>query len=137
MEEPNFISRPYGEKAGDFQLVEEWGKSHGSVHFVETLLPPVGLMVEDDQGPIAVAWLHLSAGIGVGIVEHLFTRPGLDFKRAGDAVGYLVGCLKEVARSHDYGVLMAFTHPGIARAAMQHGFVRGNTNLTQLFLRTD
>lgn len=137
MEESNFHSRAYGERAGDFQLVEEWGKSHGCVHFVETLLPPIGLMVEDDHGPIAVAWLHLSAGIGVGIVEHLFTRPGLDLRQAGDAVGHLIGCLKLIARSHDYGVLMAFTHPGIARAAMQHGFVRANTNLTQLLLRTD
>ena len=135
MEEPNFTSRHYGTKVGDFQMVEEWGRSHGCVHFVETLLPPVGVIVEDEQGPIAVAWLHLSAGIGVGIVEHLFTRGGLGFREAGDATGYLIGCLKEIARAHDYGVLMAFTHPPIARAAMQHGFVRANTNLTQLFLR--
>jgi len=125
--------RAYGEGLGDFQLIEGWMKAHGQSGFMEAKTPPTGVIVECDGEPVAAAWVYLSYGIGVGIIETLVTAPALSLSASFDAVGHAVESLKVIAKANDCGFLMGFTTPALARcASKRHGFTETNFNLTQI-----
>lgn len=137
MSEPLFQIRQYGEKLGDYQMIDGWRRAHGHGQFIETLLPPIGVIAELDGVALSACWLHLSAGIGVGILEHLSTAPGLSPMQASTAIGHCLEALKQIAKEHDYGALIGFTHAAIARyACNHHGFTQGNTGLVQIITPT-
>lgn len=63
----------------DFSTVEQWAKSRNMV-IVPQLLSPNGFLVEDDEGPLMVAWVYLLFDCPVAMVDHLFTRPNTGLK---------------------------------------------------------
>ena len=110
-----FTVREYGQQRGDWQKVDEWWQAHRSdIRLVETLLPPLGVMVELNGVPVAAMWLHLSAGIGVAFLENPVTSPGLTPREAITAMGIALGALKSAAKKHNYGVMVANAPIGIA-----------------------
>lgn len=100
----------------DWPLVLEWWEAHqGPRRIYEALLPPIGLIVEREGAPIAALWCHLSVGIGVAFLEHPVTRPGLHLLESAAAMSAAIDAMEEICRTHDYGLLIANTLPGIAR----------------------
>lgn len=99
-----------------------WEKRHG-VAMQLALLPPVGVVVEDDRGPVCALWLYLSAGIGVGFLENPVSMPGMGPRISAEAFAVALAALEAVALTHDYGVLVCHTPAGIARLLGKQGFV--------------
>lgn len=103
-------------------MVSGWWQDHCGDELPLALLPPVGLVVEADGGPVCACWLYLAAGIGVCWLEWPVARPGLTLRESCAAFSHAVECLEEIARTHDYGVMVAHTLPPIARMMKGMGF---------------
>jgi len=130
--------RQYGEGVGDFQMVSGWLKGHDEEdRFTEVFLPPVGVIVEDAGEPVAVCWMYLAAGIGVGFIEWPITRPGLGLKRAKAALGAAFGALELIAKQHDYSLLVATTSKPLAHAMERFFDFQPVANRVQLIKRID
>lgn len=126
-----FRARGYGEAAGDYQLCDEWWKYHNGPEnmLVETLLPPLGVVVEDADGPVAACWCIEAFGIGVGVLESPVTRPGIDLKTAAAACAFAAATLMQMAGKRlvpegEFSFFRVSTTPGIARALTRMGFVQ-------------
>lgn len=137
MSEPLYQVRKYGTAVGDYQLVAEWRKAHGCDSFPETLLPPDGVIVERDGQPVAAAWMYLSAGIGVAFLDFLTTAPGMTPAQASEALGHALALLKRLAKQNDYGLMIGYTFPAMARCAEAHGFRTLATGAVQIISPTD
>ncbi len=109
----------------DWDLVSNWwdAHAHGS-HLVEPMLPPVGIIIEHDGQPACACWLYMAVGIGVCWVEHAVSRPGLKLREAKEAFRLAIHALEVIAKSHDYGVMIAHTLPAIARTLRGFGFMQ-------------
>ena len=64
----------------DFPLVEQWAKARGMT-LIPHLLGPRGFVVEDEQGPMAVAFVYLTFDVPLAFIDNLFTRPGTSMKK--------------------------------------------------------
>lgn len=135
---PLFLVREYGTKSGDWQMVSEWWVAHTSERsLVETFLPPVGIIVERDGEPVAAVWCHLSAGIGVAMLESPVTKPGMSMAESSEAMDTGIRAIEAICRTHNYGLLVANTLPGIATwLERRQGFLR-NGERVQLMKRID
>jgi hypothetical protein len=107
---------------GDSLMVSQWWADHDQGMFPEALLPPVGIVVEHGGEPIAAIWLYMAVGIGVCWLEYPVSRPGISLKDSTVAFGLAIRALEKVAKTHDYGVMLAHTLPGIARVMRSFGF---------------
>jgi hypothetical protein len=124
--------RKYGEKTGDYQLVDSWMKAHGRGPLPETLLPALGVFSCLDSEEIAVGWLYMDNSIGVCTLDFFVTRPGLAPKQTYEALEPLVTFLSQEAQELGYGAMTIYTVPGLARFAERFGFVRRVEGLVML-----
>jgi hypothetical protein len=136
MKVPLYQVREYGSKVGDYQLVAEWRKAHGA-EFPETLLPPSGVIVERDGEPVAAAWMYMAVGIGVAFLDFISTAPGMTPGQSSEAIGHALAVLKRIAKDNNYGVLIGYTFPAIARCAEAHGFSTVADRVVQVVSTTD
>ncbi len=81
----DFTARPYEKK--DEGFVSRWWSLHTAERsFLPSMLPPVGIVVEQNGVPVSACWVHLSAGVGVAFLDSPVSRPGLSVKdTAADA----------------------------------------------------
>lgn len=93
-------------KPEDYDTVKPWWVGHGVPDVSKAVLPPLGVIVEDDEGPVAVCWLYLALGVGVSWLAWLTTKPGLTPFVAAHAVKYLVQS-SEAALPPEYGLMAA------------------------------
>ena len=68
----------------DFPLVEQWAKARGMV-LIPQLLGKNGFLIEDDCGPLAVAFVYLTFDVPLAFIDNLFTRPGTSIKKCREA----------------------------------------------------
>ncbi len=66
--------RPY-EPDEDHVTASEWWKGHGFSPVQAALLPKLGMVVEQDRTPVAMAWLYLDNSTGVSMLEWILTNP--------------------------------------------------------------
>lgn len=112
--ESKLTAREYRKE--DWPMVEEWWSGHASGRaLVESMLPPVGIVVERDGEPVAALWCYLSAGVGVAFLESPVARPGMSIKRTSEVMAFAMGAIEAVCERHDYGLLIVNTLPGIGR----------------------
>ncbi len=107
----------------DAEVVSSWWEQRHGKPMQLALLPPIGVVVEDEGGRLCALWLYLSAGIGVGFLENPVAVVGLTPKQSGEAFAVALAALEAVALTHDYGVLVCHTPAGIARLLGKQGFV--------------
>lgn len=106
----------------DTALIAEWLRVHNGQPFEPAILPPTGVIAEDDTGPLAACWIYLSYGIGVAFVEMAISRPGLSLAKSRKAFAAVMGALEEVAKAHNTGVLVCHTLPAVARILKADGW---------------
>lgn len=117
-------ARVYGLAAGDYQLVNQWWERHNAHALPETLLPPLGVIVERDGQPVGALWCYESFGIGVCFLEWPCSAPGLGMKEAARVFGYAVEACITVAKAHgDNSIFRCSTLPAIARILPRLGFI--------------
>lgn len=98
----------------------------GESAFCPAALPPIGCVCEDDSGPVGMAWVHLSASVGVGFVESLVMRPGIGLRIARACGAALMAGLEAAAKALGYGLLVAYSLPGCARVLRGLGWEVGD-----------
>ena len=101
--------RHYGLKAGDWQTVSAWHEARHGEMLPETILCPLAIIVEDDEGPVAAVFAGQFLGIGIAQANQFLTRPGIGFARARKAGKRILEGLREVLKRADYGLLQCFT----------------------------
>lgn len=117
-------ARIYGQKVGDYQLVNEWWRRHNDSDLPETLLPPLGVIVEQAGEPLGALWCYESFGIGVAFLEWPCSKPGLTSKQATEVFRYAVEACIQVAKSHgDFCIFRCSTLAPIARILPKFGFI--------------
>lgn len=110
----------------DWPVVSSWWDMHAhgaALH--EGLLPPVGILVADETGPLCACWLYMAVNIGVCWLEYPVSKPGLSLSEAKEVFRLAVQALEKIAKTHDYNIMMAHTLPGIARVMRGFGFHAG------------
>jgi hypothetical protein len=121
--------RPY--TADDYPLVNDWWQArHGAlVDLPAAMLPPLGVIVEDADGPAFALWCYESFGVGVAFIEWPVSRPGLCLPRARalsakavESVIALAG--KQCDPPGEYKVFRAIPGVSLFRAMGDLGFRR-------------
>ncbi len=135
---PALQARLYGEKLGDYQAVSGWWEARHGEPLAETILPPLGVIIEDDQGPCAALWCYECFGVGVCFLEFAISRPNLSVIAAMESFKMAVeGCIR-VAKLHgDFSYFRCIAEPSLARQIKRAGFTVEATGFTQLALRKD
>ena len=131
--------RLYGEKIGDYQLVSAWWQARHHEPLAETILPPLGVIVEQAGEPVAALWCYECFGIGVAFLEHPVTRPNMGLSSAKAALRLAVEACVTVAKGHgDVSLFKCYTIPGLAHVLPRLGFQRCTSEpMTGFILRRD
>ncbi len=108
----------------------------GESAFCADALPPIGCVCEDEAGPVGMAWVHLSASVGVGFVEGLVMRPGIGLRIARACGAALMSGLEAAAKALGYGLLVAYALPGCARILRGLGWAVGDPRQKIAMLKT-
>lgn len=119
--------RPYDPE--DYEMIALWRLAHVDGPVDPVVLPPCGIVVEDEGGPIAALWCYESAGIGVGHLELPLSRPGLSMAQATEAFRFAVESIMELAGKGwqpqgTYGIFRVSAPPSIARVLSRMGWKR-------------
>lgn len=129
--------RQYGLHAGDWQTVSAWWDRTGGV-FAETILPPLGVIVEYQGEPVAALWCYESYGIGVAFLEFPCTRPGIPPGLAWRALAWAEHAITSVLRSRgEHKLVRAFAKPRHAQAMKRLGYTVDTLHLTSVLKRID
>ena len=130
--------RRYGTEVGDYQMVDAWCRAHGSGMLPETLLPALGIVVEEDGEAAAALWLYMDNSIGVCWLDCAVTRPGLALALARQCLAEAAGFLMAEAERLGYGACFAFVPAAMARVMERTaGFKRRAENLVMMARRID
>ena len=125
----------------DAAMVAEWWNWRHSSPFPEAILPPLGVIVCDESGPMAALWCYECYGIGVAMLEGAIARPMLSLAHSTEAFKLAVkACIalagKSVEPPAEFKLFRAFTIPSIARILRQMGFETGETEYVSSILYT-
>lgn len=129
--------RLYGEKAGDWQEVSSWWEVRGSA-FQETLLPPLGVIVEVDGEIIAAMWCIEAFGIGLARLEFPCTKPGIPPGLAWRALAWVENAIVSILRGKgNHRLVEAYATPRQAEAMKRLGYAVAGENYTRVIKRID
>jgi len=128
-ETANLTVRRY--TAEDYPLVNDWWQArHGAAEDLAAgMLPPLGAIVEDAEGPLCALWCCEVFGVGIGYLEWPVSRPGLTVARALGAFEFAIQSLVKLAGKccdppGEYKCFRATPDPVLFRAMRKLGFVR-------------
>jgi hypothetical protein len=68
----------------DFATVEQWAKARNII-LIPQLLGKNGFIIEDEKGPVVVAFVYLTFDVPLAFIDNLFTRPGTSIKQCREA----------------------------------------------------
>lgn len=71
-------------ESADFETIQGWAKARG-IDLSPVLLGSNGFLIEDDKGPLAVAFCYLTFDVPLAFLDHLITRPDAGIKAAREA----------------------------------------------------
>lgn len=115
-------------------VFESWWLGHGVKTVPVAILPQCGVLVEGDEGSLAVGWLYMDNSVGVAWEAWVTTSPALRGLEVLAVLGYLNESLEEVADELGYGLLFTMSdRPSLVRYFERHGWERNHSGMTQLF----
>lgn len=129
--------REYGTRSGDYQMVDGWLRERGEF-FAETVLPPLGVVVEQNGDAVAAMWCYESFGIGVAFLEFPCTRPGISPGLAWRALAWAEQAIVSILRARgEHKLVRAFAKPRHAKAMKRLGYEATGTGFTSVMRRID
>ncbi len=119
----------------DYETFAKWCEGHKMPAPPKTVLPPCGVVIEDDAGiPVSMGFLYMSVGVGVAWLAWATTSTKLAPWRSIAALEYLVRASEAVCAASDYGVLFTMTdREGLSSFFKRQGFTANHTGATQFF----
>lgn len=110
-----------------FALVCQWWRHHSGQDLRESVLPPLGVLVQLDGRPVAALWCRESYGVPVAELTFPTTRPGLSLKDARRALLFAVSVLIDAAgKAHeppaDFTSFQVLAPAGMVRFLERLGF---------------
>lgn len=113
----------------DFSTVEQWAKAR-NMALIPQLLSPNGFIVEDEEGPLLVAWVYLTFDCPLAFVDHLLTRPSSSLKSSLKAWRiFWQTTLSFLSKLRDcngnalaYKIVRIFTRPAFSRFLRADGW---------------
>ena len=115
----------------DHAMISEWWEEWGWKPVPPSFLP-AGFIVEDDEGPLYVAFVYMT-GTGICWLEWLLTSKKIDVSRKRGAKEFLIGKLESMLRAT--GVEAIFTtsnDAGLVNGLKKCGFEISDTNMVQM-----
>lgn len=118
----------------DWPAYASWWEARGASPPPASILPKLGRVVEVDGVACAAGFLYLDAtGSGVAWLGWFATDPQSSPLRNGRAMNALVGCMEDVARTLDYGVIFSTVADPLPKFFHRSGYQSGDSNMTHLF----
>ncbi len=111
-------------------LSDWWQARHGALaDFPVEMLPPLSVIVEDEEGPCFFISCYESFGVGVAFLEYPVSRPGMTPRQTRDAAAFGIAAIKELAGKRcnppaEYVVFKAVPSESLFRAMSGMGFVK-------------
>ena len=111
----------------DYVLLSSWWKDRHGAMVGSALLPPLGVVVEDIEGPAGMLFCYECYGVGMAFLEFACSRPGLSLRRASAVMGMAVsGCCalagKAVVPPAVIKLFRVSAAPAVARFLRRLGF---------------
>ena len=120
----------------DYPLLCAWSDAHGVLPPPQGALPRLGAVaLDENETPLAMAWLYMDNSVGVALLAWTTTAPRLAPQTAVRAISALSDCLCRQGAHSGYRWIMAFAQAGLARLLMREGFFINHKNTQQLFKR--
>ncbi|CAB4163484.1 hypothetical protein UFOVP813_25 [uncultured Caudovirales phage] len=137
--EPILEARLYGTKTGDYQLVSHWWSQRRGEPLAETVLPPIGVMVERDGSPVCAIWCYECFGIGVAFIENPVSRPGLTIQETKAFFKVAIDACIALAKSHgDFSLFKTYACPRVSLVMPSLGFTQcTDDSMTGFAIRVD
>lgn len=118
----------------DYATFSEWFIRHGSQAVPAAMLPRCGVVVVEEEMPLAAAWLYQDNSVGIAWMAWLVTNPDQPLFHVEQALRVLVQGCEAVAKGLDYGVLFTMTErPALGRFLQREGFAPNHQGMTQFF----
>lgn len=107
----------------DLAILNEWLRARKHKELDRSSLPPIGVLVLEDETPIAVCFLRRCEGL-IGIIDGLATNPEAESAIRHQAIDTAVRVIIEQARIYGVTALMAWSKDAgtLVRAFDRHGF---------------
>lgn len=121
----------------DHALLVEWCNAHGGEVTAAHLLPPLGVVVQQDGEDAAMLFLYYALSAGVCFVDCAATRPKLSLKESIACFDVAIGYLKSEAHHNGYQVMLAHAPAPVARCLSRIGFQKNKESLVRMFCLTD
>ena len=120
---PVMTVRPW-DREKDYPLIREWFEGNGSLGPHQSHLPPLGIVVEDEDGPLAAVGAYQSVGVSVAFPEWLVTNPDTKPKKKLRAVIIAMRGLERmlVAQGYEFQRIAIIDDRIAALAKSQLGF---------------
>lgn len=124
--------------SADFDTVAEWAAARDMV-LIPHLLGKNGFMIEDECGPIAVAFVYLTFDVPLAFIDNLFTRPGTSIRQCREAwpilwrtvLAFLANLRDCNGGALSYKVVRIFTRTPLARFLKAEGWHVSDHTSTQ------
>lgn len=110
-------------KGNDLKFLNSWLKERGHKELERFSLPPIGVVVLEEETPIAVCFLRRCEGL-LGIIDGLATNPAAASALRHEAIDTAVRVIIEQARIYGITALVAWSKDAgtLVRAFDRHGF---------------
>lgn len=121
----------------DYPTLLTWWEGHEVAAIPKGLLPSLGVVIEDDKGPILAAWLYRDADGKLGWIAWTVSRPGSPGRSVYRAVKQMLGAMEELAKEFKIPLLYAqLMQPGLRRVFESSGFIASHPvqQMTKLVL---
>ena len=118
----------------DFPIVEQWAKARNMV-LIPQLLSKNGFLVEDEEGPLLVAFGYLLFDCPIVQIDHLLGRPNASIKPIRQAWLMIQRAIIEWIQNinkdcgFDYRVIRGFVEPRTAIESEKMGWNVDQTSL--------
>lgn len=131
------VARLYGERPGDYQEIVSWWENRGQA-LPETLLPPLGVVIEKQGEMVAALWCYESFGVGVAFLDFPCTKPGIWPGLAYYALAMAEHSIVTVLRQKGaHKLLRCYTTPEIARGLERVGYIPAGDQWVGMMRRID
>lgn len=121
-------------QAEDYPEAVRWWGAHGWPGIPLAMLPPLGVVAYDGDGPRAAVWAYMdNGGTGVAMLEWLVTRPENTARESLAAIKAAVGfALGELERLDYSVVLTTCAQQSLAKVLERTGFERTDEQMIHL-----